>query len=582
MSDNLNDHNAKAKLLYEKIYNLWSHVGINDDGEEYRYPNSRSEVKKSKKILKKIHKLDVDDDYVIEWIEYIEETVKTADTKYPKYKDNIITALVFCLLSIVGIGILVSINTYKYPEIKYNPEWFVTTKSTDLLWNTVENKEDDVDIKTKVRIPKGSKLKPIALLNNKWFQVETSDGQRGFVPFEFLKGSDKVKAKKTVWTFKKIGGDRIDTIQAGTLAKVISRKTEKLRYKTESFLKVKLDDGRTRWVVEKNFNTLIFDSIPELNPEYNFETTNKAIHKNIIGDSLEGIEKKYGPATSYFKTKNNYQAYFKHLYVYSGKNKYRGLIVNINENNVADSSRLLHRTGRNFYAKLPLVSQLRGLEITKAFNYQFYLDNIPKMQWWEDFKAYSGWFTRLIAWAIKVGLFGLFLLLFYSMGRLIAGPFMQFFSYTRFLGNSSVKFVNFMIILIITYLLYLYIVLVADQWFFIGILAVGVAYYWYGMHSYTLTMDRCPSCHTIYSAIDMGTTEDGTSKSTSTQKVDEYVGTSVSYSGSTRVNQRNYIRWNKRTTDVYRNYTRNRMCKTCYHEWGVQMAEKIGSSTSYD
>jgi hypothetical protein len=578
MSDNLNDPNSKAKLLLEKIYNLWSHVGINDDGEEYRYPNSEKEVKKSKKILKQIHKLDVDDDYIIEWIDYIEETVKIADTKYPKHKDSIVTALVFSLLTIVGIGFLVSVNTYKYPEIKHNSEWFVATKSTDLLWNTVENKEGAVDIKTKIRIPKGSKLKPIAQLNNEWFQVETSDGQRGFIPFALLKGGDKVRAKKTVWTFKKIGGDRVDTIPEGTLAKVIDRKKEKLRYKTENFLKVKLDDGRTRWVVEKDFQTLIFDSIPKLNPEYTFETTDKAIHKNIIGDSLKGIEKKYGPATSYFKTKNSYQAYFKHLYVYAGKNKYKGLIVILNENNIADSTKLLHRSGRHFYDKLPLVNQLKGMELTKVFNYSFYMDNIPKMQWWNDFKDYSGWFTQSIAWVIKMGVFGLLALLFFSLGRLISGPFMQIFTYTKFFGNSSVKFVNFTIIFFFTYLLYLYVVLIADQWFFIGILALGIINYWYYIYSSTVEFDRCPSCHTMYAAIDMGTTQDGVSKHTSTEKVDHYAGTTKSSRGSTDI----YVRLTKRTTDVYQNYTENRMCKVCSYEWGIQLAKKIGSSSAYD
>ena len=442
----------------------------------------------------------------------------------------------------MGIGFLVSINTYKYPEINYNPEWFVTTKSTDLLWNTEDPKEDELNIKTKVRLSKGSKLKPIASVNKKWFQVKTDDGQRGFVPFTVLKGADKAKSKKTVWTFKKIGGKRVDTIPAKTLVKVIDREESRMSYKTVKFLKVKLDDGRVRWVLEKNFNTLIFDSIPELNPDYNFSTTEKAIQQNVIGDSLKSIEEKYGPATSYIKTKNTYQAYFKQLHVFGNKNKYVGLLVILNKNNVADSTRLMHRRGRHFYDKILLVQQLKDLEITKIFNYTFYLDNIPKMQWWQDFKEYSGWFTQAIAWVIKMGIYAILLFLFFSIGRMIAGPFLQIFTYTKFLGNSAVKFVNFIIISLFTYLLYLYVVLVADQWFFIGILAFSTAYLWYSSLSSTINFDRCPSCHTIYAAIKLGTTEDGISKSTSSEKVDEYVGTTVSYSGSTKVNQRNYIR----------------------------------------
>ncbi len=582
MSDNLNDPNSKAKLLYEKIYNLWSHVGINDDGEEYRYPNSRSEVKKSKKILKKIHKLDVDDDYTKEWIDYIEKTVNTADTKYPKYKENIITALIFSLLGIVGIGFLISIDTYKYPEIKYNPEWFVTTKSTDLLWNTEDPKEDELNIKTKVHLPKGSKLKPIAQLNKEWFQVESSDGQRGFVPFTILKGADKAKSKKTVWTFKKIGGKRVDTIPANTMVKVIGREETKLSYKTEKFLKVKLDDGSVRWVLENNFQTLIFDSIPQLNPDYKFSTTEKAIQQNIIGDSLKNIEEKYGPATSYLKTKNTYQAYFKQLHVFGNKNKYVGLLVILNTNNVADSTRLMHRRGRHFYDKIILIKQLKDLEITRIFNYTFYLDNIPKMQWWQNFKDYSGWFTRSIAWIIKMGIYSILLILFFSMGRMIAGPFMQIFSYTRFLGNTAVKIVNFVIIILFTYLLYLYAVLVAEQWFFIGILAFGTAYLFYSAHSSTLDYERCPACHTMYAAIDMGTSKDGVSKFSSTAKVNDYVGTTVSYSGNTQINTKHYLTRNKRTINTYQNYSDYRSCKTCYHEWTVHRSEKIGESVSYD
>lgn len=582
MTGEHNNINQKADDLLQEIFNTWSQINTDDNGLEHRYPASRKEINKTKKLLKKLHALDVNDSNLNESIGNIEEIITTAESNLPKYKENVITALIFSLIGIIALGFLVSINTYEYPEIKYNPDWFVTVKSTDLVWKPNSDKEEQGDIISKVRIPKGTTLKPIAQIGNYWFQVETSDGQRGFIPYTLLKGGEKVKAKKTAWTFKKIGGDIIDTIRPGTIVKVISRKTEKLRYKTENFLKVKLKDGRIRWVVDSYFHKMVFDSIPEINPDYIFPTTIETLQKNIIGDSLSVIENKYGPATSIFKTKKSQQLYYRHLRVFNGKYNHKGIIVLFNENDAADSIKYLDNGRGHFYNKIPLVKQLRGLELTKIFNYSFYVDNIPKLQWWEDFRNYSGWFTQSMAWVIKMGIFALLLFLFFSMGRMIAGPFMQIFTYTKLFGNSTVLTINFIIILLITYLLYVYIILIADQWFFIGLLAFGTTYFWYSIHSSTVEFDRCPACYTMYAAIDMGTTQDGISKTVSTEKVDHYVGTSVSHSGYNKVYTKNYLRLTKRTTDVYQNYTENRICKRCYHEWGVKLAKKIGSSSKYD
>ena len=80
----------------------------------------------------------------------------------------------------------------------------------------------------------------------------------------------------------------------------------------------------------------------------------------------------------------------------------------------------------------------------------------------------------------------------------------------------------------------------------------------------------------------MGTSKDGVSKFTSSEKVNDYIGTTVSYSGNTQINTKHYLTRNKRTTNVYQKYTDYRICKRCDCEWSIGRAEKIGSSTSYD
>jgi len=582
MTEETKNPNVEVTKLLQQMHNSWSDINTDENGVEFRYPANRRELRKTKKILQKIYSLNYDDEDLVESVKRVEKKVAHADAIFPKLKENIVTALIFFFLTVIGLTFLFSMNTYKYPEINYDPEWFLTKEAGSLFWKSSDDNKDVADVITKVKLRKGTQLKPIAQINSRWFQVETKDGQRGFIPYTMLTGGKFVKAKKTVWSYKKIGEDRSDTIAAGTMATSVAQKTADLKYRTERFLKLKLEDGRTRWVLEKNFNKLIFDSIPKINPAYSFSTNLAAIQKNILGDSLKGIEKKYGPASSYLNDKNTRQAYFQYINVFDGKNHQKGILVLFNENGLADSIKFIDSGRSYFYDKIPLVSQLRGLEITKIINYSFYLDNIPDLKWWQNFKDYWGWITRSIAWLINMALLGIAFILFYSLGRLIAGPFMQLFAYTRLLGNSSVKFVNFMVILLFTYLLYIYTILLADQWFFIGLLTIGTTYFWYSIHSSTIDFDRCPSCHSIYSAIDFGTTQEGISKRSSSEKVDHYVGTDVSKSGNTTVYTKNYLRLNKRTTDVYQNYTENRICKLCGHEWGIKMAKKLSSHSSYD
>lgn len=581
MSVNNNNSNNLAESLIKKMTNIWTDISIDENGYEYRYPGSRKEVDKSKKILEQIKKLNITDKSIIKRIKNIEEKIELRDHKYPKYKSKVISAIIFFMIIACGLYIVATTDTYNFTEFEYDPDLFETNTSCDLVWSVDENEPENKNIKTKIRLKKGAKLTPIAQIDNEWIQVSTLKGQIGFVKFTSLAGSNKVKSVKKLWAYKKVGDDKTDTISAGKVLTVLDRKTQKVNYRTNNYLKVKLDDGKFRWVIEENLRYLIFESIPEINPEFEFKTNYSTIKNKVIGDSISGIEKQYGKVTSLFNKNNEKQVFLKHLTVYKNDRHYDGVVVTINSDNLADSLFFIEE-GSTSGIKLPLLKQIRGIEPTRIFNYSFYINNIPELNWWDSFRNYYGWITRSIAWVIKMGIIAFILFLFYSLGRILAAPFMQLTAYTTILSNGKVKFVNYLLLFAFTYMLYLYTVLITDQWFFIGILAVGTVQYWYSMHSFTIDYDRCPSCFTMFTAMDLGTTQDGISKHTSTSKEDHYVGTNTTKRGNTTYHTRNYVRLTKRTTDVYQNYTDNRGCLMCGHEWGIKMAKKIGSSSKYD
>ena len=377
----------KAWNKLTEIYQSWGDVNYKG-GKEYRNPDNRSEIRTSRALLKEIKSMDVDFEDVLERYKELEEVVDDYDSVFPNNRRKMIRSIVFSLLIISGLVLIFNINTFNSPEFEYNKEWFVTVKAGEMLFKVPPVNSE---IKRKIKLRKRTQLKPIARIGTDWFQVETSDGQRGFVKNTLLSGMRFAVAKENAKVFDKVASGTGEPFGEGEKVKVLERKKWRIYSNDIMFIKIKIQDGRLKWAREDGFN-YPFLGVPDINNSFEYRVNEKEANKQILGKSINQIEKRYGPATSVLKVRDTIRAYFKYLVVVNGNRNYKGVSIIIDDSAVGQFIELNDYGKRRVYNYFPLVNILRKFEPNKIFNYTFYNDNIIQFQWWEDFKEIN-WIT---------------------------------------------------------------------------------------------------------------------------------------------------------------------------------------------
>jgi hypothetical protein len=565
------DENQLAMEKLEEIYSTWSNISVEDD-KEYRSPDNRKEIKASRTLIREIKLLEVTDQQVQDRIEELESVLDSVDAAIPNYTGKIIRSIVFSLAIIAVFLYMFNFNTYNSPEFEYEKDWFVTEKGGYLRWKAFISDKELPEVKQKIYLKSGTELKPIAEIGN-WLQVETSDGQRGLVKYTLLKGSRYVSANANAKVFFKIGSNEKDAIAPGTKARVLERTKREGRFGEELYLKIKLEDGSVKWANDYDFHNLIYNNIPEINQLYNYHTNISMIQKNMIGKSLSEIESQYGTASSVLKVNGKHQAYFRYLIVVDQKKHHEGILVNLDDNDVAKNIEYTDEGQTRYFDHFPLVNTMRNLEIDKKTGFEFYKNEGIQFQWWENFMDMN-WFTMIIGWIVKIIILLIVIFLIFSIPRLFVSPIMQLFAFTRFFGNGMVKLINSLIYLAATYLFFVLMIIIMDQWLIPAIGSVLVFVLWWKRHISNISYNRCPYCHTMYSALDEGSTYKGQTENVTWGTYDVYKGSSTHYSGDTKITTSNYDRRDKKTTEIIDHYLDHRMCARCSYQWDVDRDEK--------
>ncbi len=568
---------GKYDQAWEKlgeIFNLWSNVSI-EDGNELRSPANKKEIKESRALMREVLSLKVSEQDVLQRIKELEGVIDSNYAAFPKYTARIIRAIIFSLVFMVGIYFYLTQNTYKTPEINYEKEWFVTKKGGYLLWDAFISDKDLPEVKQKIYLKKGTQLTPIAQIGN-WVQAETENGQRGLLDPLILNGSKYVVAKSGAKVFMKMGSDKADTIPEGTAGIIIDRHTNKDHVIWTRYLKIKFDDGKIRWAYDHNFKQLMMESLPEIEQLY-YHTTNASMFQKLtIGKQLHEFEKHYGPATSVLKINGKRQAFFRHIYVMDEGRLYKGVLVNLDDDNVALDIEYITKGWKRTYEIFPLVTTMRDAEIQKGGRETLYRQPTYKLQWWEDFKDMN-WFTVIIGWIVWFILIVTAVFLYFSIPRIIISPIMQIFTYNKVFANGMVILINAIVLLIIYYVFFVFSILMMDQWLIPAVGSVVLYFFWLFRLSKNISYNRCPMCNVMYSALNKGSTHTGTKTNVSWGTYDVYSHTSESSTTITK----HYDRRSKKTTETIDSYLDHRMCALCGYNWDVDRDETEENTKRY-
>jgi len=563
------NNNQLAWNKLEDIYNLWSDISI-EGKQEYRKPNNRFEIWKSHRILRKINSLSITDKNVHNRIKELKEVLDSTAAVIPNYFYRIALVWIGSLAILFGFFYYPSQNNFDVPDFDYDTSWFVTEKAGYLTQRSFVNDKQLPDVKQKVYLKKGTQLKPLGRMGTYWIQVETPDSQRGFVKYNLLHGASFVEANKGAKIYDKIDGKKFDTVAIGTKATILKWKVKRKRNLDYIFINIKLEDGTVKWANDYDFNSLIYNNLPSVNQMYDYRTTIDLIHKNMIGDSLPSIEKRYGTATSHIVANGKNQAFFNHLIILDSSKHYRGVIVNLDKNNIATTIEYTRDGVTKFYDYFPLMKKMWAMETFRIASSSLYFSNNEKnyFQWWDDFKDLN-WLTTVIGWIVSLIKIILGIFLLFSIPRLVIAPITQFFTLTRFLNNGKVLLINLIIYFMAAYLFFLYMVITGEQWFVMAIATISVFVFWAKRHYSNVLYNRCPSCFTMYVAIDEGTTFEGRSTNVTwgtweKDKGHTYFGNTKTHHLETR---------DKKTTELVDHYLDHRMCARCGYDWDINRDE---------
>lgn len=573
MSDKANENYDEMLGMLEEVQDSWSKIIYDDDGEEYSYPGSEEEVIESRERLREIYDMGIPEgleDYYNSLMNVLDgyEDPENTDFNAPSYARKRIIALIVSLLFLTGLIYILSYDQYSKTEFSYEQEWFVTERSGWLVWDAFLDDKELKETDQKIYLKKGTKLTPIAEIGN-WVQVETENGHIGLVDFEILKGSRYIYSKKDAMLSKTAGGNTTDTLLKGTQAYIIERKNIKGRYGDELFLKIKLDDGKTRWAKEYEFKYEMFDFLPEIEQLFIHTTNVEKAREQIIGKNIDEIESVYGPALSNLKLKNSHKAFFRHLIIAdTGRMHYKKILVNFN-NDTATSFEYLGKGEKRTYDVFPLVGFARNFEINQ-FDRSTYYEKESPFEWWDNWKR-SNWITRIISWVVWVIVLISIFIIFFSTPWIIMKPLFHVFMFWRKVDNATVVSINSTLFLLATYAFTLISINMLDQWVIPVAGSFGMFFLYVVRHARNISYNRCPMCHTMYSALDRGTTHTGRKVSTSWGTYDTYKGDTISYRGTTKVTTKNYERRDKKTTTTTDSYLDHRECGICGYDWDIDV-----------
>lgn len=575
----LNEKQLEAATLLDEVFELWSEI-TSDDSGEYRQPADDREVKKSRKLLRNAFIKGGDHPFIKERIDELEAVLDAYDEFHQKDYGVSIWGPIIVILALFGsMFYFGSMNSFE--TLEYNDEWFTTNKTTWLTMKSFIEPAERAEFAEKVRIPRGTKLEPLGQKGTYFFKVKAPNGQIGFVYMKDLLGYKYVSLRAETELFnqpfseqKEIGieGDKGEILQFREVL-IPGRLKDK-----QLFAQVKLDNGGSFWVKDYKLNHLIKTNILDINQTLSIVITQNVIDTKIVGNSLEQVEKTYFPAVSHLNLKGQNIAYFPHLEpVFDGKH-YRSLILTLDNNNIVTGYTTEDEGKTKFYDQLPLASFFMDTNVGHALNTNLYFrSENSEFAFWSAFKDWH-WSTMIIGWLVDIILFIIMIGLIFSIPRLVSSPFINLTLRTRFLSNGMVRLINFLFFGFVSYCFILIIAVSSDTFWIPAGITTFLFFAWYGLHTSTITYNRCPECHRFNAADETGVSKGSKVKQIERGTYDTYNGSSVSGNTTTR----HYTRHSKRNVKIYQNYTDHLQCRYCGAVWDVQRKELEKEWNEYD
>lgn len=569
--NDLPETDRQAYDSLEAMFNRWTGTEVRDN-VEYRWPKTVKEISESDKALNKIKKAQFKDKRVKARYDELRGVVDASLKQVPNYKRKFIRAMVVSLAAILAMLLLLQIGKYRAPKFDFDQGDWVLVQSTDLVYDAFVG-ENGHDKKYFRPLPAGTQLTPVARKGSSWMQVKTGDGSIGYVYYRTLKGSKKavVDDKTPLYTDYRTKSFT-DSIAAGENVTAIDYYKEG-KEEHGNIVRIKTSSGKIGFVPYYRLNFPFKDNIPEISQTFIYPTTAANV-ENLVGKNLPELEEKYGPVTSVIASGGKNRAFFNQLEVIKDGKKYSGIFFALNTDGQASAFEFDNSKKVRFVDKLPLAAKFRQAEPFGLISFSFYSTDNPKMAWWQNFKGMN-WFTKIVGWIVQFALGLLVVFLFFSIPRLIVNPVMLLISYFRLLDNGLVLFLNFLVYVSATYLFFVWMALLMNQFLTAAILSVITFAVWWYFYKHNIKYNRCPSCHTMNVGLSLGSTYHGRTSSVSWGTYDVYKGTTET---STQI-IRNYERRDKKTTTYTDHYTDHRECISCGYRWGVQRDVSAGSST---
>ncbi len=560
-------NNRLAYKKLDEVYNSWTSVSYAGD-EEYRSPKNKKQVRKSRSLLKKIKSMKATDPGVQYRIDELKEVLKSYEEAIPGYWLRILFSIALSAGILAGSYYLY--NNYRvHPDFTYDAKKFVVDrKGGDLSFLGFTNPGKGKKTNKKIHLNPGTKVKPIARYGKFFFQVETPDGQRGLIRITELKMSRYVVSVKNCKVFSKVGAKDKEIIPAGIKATIIDRYEKKVDWMTDRYIKVRLEDGRVKWASNFSFAVIGLNDIPKINKNYKYSTTREMAEKYILVKPLPEIENHYGLAFSVAKSGGRYRAFFKHLEVVDKDKHYVGIIVKFNRKGLAQEIVYTDEGETRWLDAFPFVEKMRAFEPGRMQNYLQYDQFRFQPQWWNNFRKYNI-FTGILVFALDVLIWILLVAFVIVLSRVLINPILQLFTFPRILNNVIVILLNSIVILVAAYLAFVLLVFLEDGFFFVGIISLLTTVGLLLRNKSNILYNRCPSCHTMYSALGEGSTYTGRTTSVSWGTYDKYKGTTETDTTITK----HYERRRTETTEDVDHYLDHRMCARCGYAWDVDREE---------
>lgn len=555
----------------EELFLSWSGQTV-ENGVELRWPGTKREIKKSEDGLKRIKKSGFSNELLIERYNELKQVVKSTKEYMPNYKAKFIRALFISVTAVILFFVVMHLGAQRVPDISFNKGDFVIKNKTNLVYDSFVDKNNKEKANSLI-LNAGAQVEPIARIGN-WIQVKTESGDLGFVHYRKLNGVNNAEIDETTPFYSNYSKNTFtDSIRLGEKVGVLSfHKKGKEKY--GHIVKIKTESGRIGYVPEYRLEYSFYDSVPRLSQTYTYPTTIENLETSKE-KTLNYLVDKYGPITSVIKKDGIKIAYFSFINVISKGKDFEGVFFKL-INNKVQNFELDHSRKLKWKDNLPLNNVIRGLEPWKLLSFSVFLSEGEKWEWWSNFEQYA-WYTKVIAFVMQFLLGFIAIFLFFSIPRLVINPIMILISYAQSLSNSTVKIINWFTYISITYVFFVWMVLLMDQLFIPVIMVVITFIFWWRRYRYNINYNRCPDCHTMNVGISDGSTFRGTTTNTSWGTHDVYKG--ETHSGN--VTTRHFERRDTKTTETIKHFTDHRCCVRCGYLWGIDREETSTSTKHY-